>query len=233
MKTVSIVCLTYNNRQQVRRCLPTVAALAERPEVCEWLILDNGSTDGTRDDVVSIAANSPKARAIYAGTNHGCGGGRSILWRQAGGGLVLSLDSDVTVTDPDCLPRMIADLERPGVGIVGEHGGRVRPDWSWTEEAARDHVGPVQIVCGFAQLFRREHLAAWQPRMEYGPYWLDDSEWCLQIVAAYGLTGWVGQYGLEHEWSHTNGRDERQRRAAWAAFRERWRDLSPGAATGC
>jgi glycosyltransferase involved in cell wall biosynthesis len=215
--------LTCNNRQQVRRCLPTVAALAARLEVREWIVLDNGSTDGTLDDLAAIAANAPKLRVIRESSNLGCGGGRAVLWRQARGELVLSLDSDVTVTDPDCMPRMITDLDRPGVGIVGEHGGWVRPDWSWTEEAPRDHVGPVAIVCGFAQLFPSQHLEAWEPRLEYGPYWLDDSEWCMQLAAARGLGGWIDRYGFKHEWSHTNGRDERVRREAWASFRKRWR----------
>lgn len=222
MTTVSIVQLTHNNRAQVRRCLPTVAALAERPEVAEWLILDNGSTDGTLDDLAAIGNNAPKMRIVHESRNLGCAGGRAVLWQRAAGDLIMSLDSDVTVTDSACLPRMITDLERPGVGIVGEHGGWVRSDWGWTVEAPRYHVGPVPIVCGFAQLFRREHLRAWTPRLEYGPYWLDDSEWCMQLAEAFDVTGWVDRYGLAHQWSHTNGRDERQRRAAWAAFRSRW-----------
>lgn len=217
--TASIVQLTHNNRGQVVACLPTVAALAEAAGVLEWIVLDNASTDGTADELEAMAARWPMLRVIRSPANLGCGGGRNVAWREARGDLVLSLDSDVVVEDPDVLPRMAADIGRPGVAIVGEHGGWVRPDWRWTVEAPRDHVGPVAIVCGFCQLFRRELVDAWVQRPEYGPYWLDDSEFSLQAGAA----GWIGRYGMRHAWSHTNGRDDKIRRRAWSAFRRRWR----------
>lgn len=219
---ISIVQLTHENRDQVRRCLPTVARLADRPDVGEWIALDNASTDGTPDELERMARRWPKLRVIRAAENLGCGGGRNVIWRQARGELVLSLDSDVEVLDPSALDRMAADLERPGIGIVGEHGGWVRPDWGWTVEAPRAHVGPVAIVCGFAQLFRRREVDTWVYRPDYGPYWLDDSEFSLQLLAR-GLGGWVGQYGMRHSWSGTNGRVEAERLAAWHAFTRRWR----------
>ena len=221
--TVSVVQLTHNNRGQVRACLPSVARLVERPEVAEWLVLDNGSTDGTDEDLAAVAHNCPKLRVIRRPRNLGCGGGRNVLWREAAGELVLSMDSDVTVETPDRLPDMIRDLERPGVGIVGEHGGWVRPDWSWTEEAPAEYVGLVPIVCGFCQLFPRSFVEGWTQREEYGPYWLDDSEFSLQVQEAHDVQGWVARYGMRHQWSKTNGRHEAVRRAAWAAFRDRWR----------
>lgn len=214
---VSIVQLTHNNADQVRRFMPTVAVLAERPEVGEWLVLDNGSNAETLAALDEL--RSPKLRIIRSAENLGCGGGRNELWRMACGDLVLSLDSDVDVTQPEAIGRMAADLARPGVRVVGEHGGWVRRGWSWTEEAGRDYAGPVPIVCGFAQLFRREEVDAWAHRPEYGPYWLDDSEFCLQLGAA----GWIDRYGFGHAWSFTNGRDEAARRRAWNIFRRRWR----------
>lgn len=220
---ISIVQLTYNNLDQVVRCLPTVARLAARPEVAEWLILDNGSTDGTAAELLAMAEECPKLRLLIEPKNLGCGGGRNVVWRAARGDLVLSMDSDVTVTAPQRLPDMIQDLERPGVGLVGEHGGGVRPDWRWTVEAAADYVGPVPIVCGFCQLFPRRFVEGWTQRAEYGPYWLDDSEFSFQVQKAHGLAGWIGRYGMVHEWSGTNGKDEAVRRAAWSAFRKRWR----------
>jgi glycosyltransferase involved in cell wall biosynthesis len=221
--TVSVVQLTHNNRGQVRACLPSVARLVERPEVAEWIVLDNGSTDGTAEDLEAIAHNCPKLRLILRRENLGCGGGRNVLWREAAGELVMSMDSDVTVEGPERLADMIRDLERPGVGIVGEHGGWVRRDWSWTEEAPAGYVGLVPIVCGFCQLFPRSFVDQWTQREEYGPYWLDDSEFSLQVQEAHDVSGWVGRYGMRHQWSHTNGRQEAVRRAAWAAFRGRWR----------
>jgi glycosyltransferase involved in cell wall biosynthesis len=221
---ISIVQLTHSNRAQVARCLPTVARIAERPDVLEWIVLDNASTDGTLHELERLAGECPKLAIIKAAENLGCGGGRNVIWRRARGELVLSLDSDVEVLDPSAVDRMLEDLARPGIGVVGEHGGWVRRDWSWTVEATAGHVGPVGIVCGFSQLFRRREVDTWVQRTEYGPYWLDDSEFCLQCLSR-GLGGWVGEYGLRHEWSGTNGRIESERLAAWSAFMSRWRPV--------
>lgn len=216
---ISIVQLTHNNRGQVLDCLPTVARLAARPEVAEWIVLDNASTDGTADELEQMATRWPKLQIIRSSENLGCGGGRNVIWREARGRLVLSMDSDVYVEEPEALPRMLADLERHGVAIVGEHGGWIRQNWSWTVEATGDYVGPVPIVCGFCQLFRRQLVDAWVQRPEYGPYWLDDSEFSLQVGAA----GWIARYGMRHAWSKTNSQGNRARRLAWSAFRARWR----------
>lgn len=221
--TVSVIQLTYNNAGQARQFLPSVERLVDRPEVGEWIILDNGSTDGTLEELHRIRARCPKLRLIASKENLGCGGGRNVAWREAAAEFVLSLDSDVEVSRPDVLPQMLEDIRRPGIGIVGEHGGWIRRGWDWTVEAPSDYVGRVPIVCGFAQLFSRELVTDWVQRPEYGPYWLDDSEFSLQIQSRHGVVGWIGDYGLVHQWSHTNGRDERIRRAAWSAFRSRWR----------
>lgn len=219
---ISIVQLTFDNLDQVRRFLPGVARLAARPEVMEWIVLDNGSTDGTLEQLERLSARHRKLRLIKSPENLGCGGGRNVAWRAARGEFLLSLDSDADFVEPGVLPRMLADLERPGVGIVGQHGGWVRRGWSWTEEVPAGYCGTVPIVCGFCQFFRRSVVDRWVQRPEYGPYWLDDSELCLQIQAAEGLAGWVADYGVVHAWSKTGGQDERVRRAAWAAFRRRW-----------
>lgn len=217
---VSIVQLTHNNRNQVAECMPSVAVLALRPEVSEWIVLDNASTDGTVSELERLGSICGKLRIIRACTNLGCGGGRNVTWREARGDLVLSLDSDVYVENLATLPGMIADLERPGVTIVGEQGGWVRRSWTWTLPAPEGYVGHVPIVCGFCQLFRRELVDDWVYRPEYGPYWLDDSEFSLQTGAA----GWIGRYGMRHTWSQTNGRDATVRRQAWDDFRRRWRN---------
>lgn len=221
---VSIVQLTCNSSRDVREKMVTVEQLvANDARVDEWLVLDNGSSDDTVDELDEIAARRPELTVFSSPRNLGCGGGRDRLWREATGEFILSLDSDVELLDLGCLDRMIEDLSRPGIGIVGQAGGWVRKDWSWTLLAEPDYRGPVPIVCGFAQLFRRELVTTWVYRPEYGPYWLDDSEFCLQTLEGRGLGGWLGYYGIRHAWAHTNGTSQTERARAWLAFRNRWR----------
>jgi glycosyltransferase involved in cell wall biosynthesis len=220
--SVSIVQLTYNNLDQVRRYLTTVAWMAARDEVVEWIVFDNGSTDGTPQQLEEFAKTWPKLRVIASDRNLGCGGGRNVALRQAVGDVVLSMDSDVDVTRPSALAEMLADLERPGVAVVGQHGGHVKRDWTWTEEVPPDYVGLVPIVCGFAQLFRRSVLDVWVLPEGYPPYWLEDSDFCLQLQEGLDQVGWVGNYGLVHQWSNTSA-NEADRKRTWKMFRKRWR----------
>lgn len=215
---ISIVQLTHNNRDQVRRFLPTVARLASRPEVLEWIVLDNASSDRTVDQLKRI--RHKKFRFVASPENLGCGAGRQALWPMAAGELILSLDSDVDVRTPGTIVQMIRDLERPGIGVVGEHGGWIRPDWTWTEEA-RTHSGEVPIVSGFCQLVRREAVAVLLKQKIYARYWLDDAEFCLGL-ARQGLGGWIDRYGYRHRWSKTNAGDNANRLRIWAEFRQRW-----------
>lgn len=216
--SVSIVQLTYNNRDQVLQCLPTVAVLAQSKQVVEWIVLDNASTDGTGDELDAMAKRCRKMKVVRSDKNLGCCGGRNVIWRQAKGDFLLSMDSDVFVENPHVLPVMISDLERRQVAIVGEHGGWVRPNWTWTEQAPAGHIGYVPIVAGFCQLFRRELVEKWEPFSLTWLYWLEDSDFCLQA----GASGWIDRYGMRHSWSQTNGRDDRVRLKAWAAFRNKW-----------
>lgn len=216
--SVSIVQLTCNNRVQVERCLPTVAVMSMRDEVKEWIVLDNASKDGTLAELERIRGFCGKMRIIRASTNLGCCGGRNEAWRDAKGEFILSLDSDVYCEQLAVIPTMIADLERRRVSVVGEHGAWVRKDWSWTESASDHYVGPVPLVSGFCQLFRRELVDRWKPFSLTRLYWLEDSDFCLQA----GGNGWIDRYGMRHTWSVTNGRDEDARRQAWEEFRTRW-----------
>lgn len=216
--SVSIVQLTYNNRTQVARCLPTVAVMALRDEVKEWIVLDNASRDGTLDELERMRGICGKLRIIRATTNLGCCGGRNEAWREAKSEFLLSLDSDVYCEQLAVLPRMMADLKSRRAAVVGEHGGWVRRDWSWTESAPDRYVGAVPIVSGFCQLFRRELVDRWKPFNLTRPYWLEDSDFCLQA----GGRGWIDRYGMRHTWSRTNGRDEAARLEAWEEFRGRW-----------
>lgn len=216
---ISIVQLTHNNRAQVRRFLPTVARLASRRDVGEWIVLDNASTDGTLDELAKI--RHKKLRVVASETNLGCGAGRQKLWPMATGDLILSLDSDVAVRNTNTIGQMVADLGRPRIGVVGEAGGWVRADWTWTELAPTRHFGEVPIVCGFCQLVRRDAVEVLMRQKIYAPYWLDDTEFCLGL-AARGLSGWINRYGFHHRWSHTNAGNNSNRLRIWAEFRERW-----------
>lgn len=202
--------------------VPAVAAST----VAEWLVLDNGSTDGTVQWLHALARRVKKLRVIASPENLGCAGGRKRLFAEATGDLIFSMDSDVWLRNRSGMASMIRTLEQNNtVGIVGDHGGWVKRDWSWTQEAPRDYVGTAPIVTGYCQMFRRSALERVSLDLAYNPYWLEDSDFCLQIMTKLNQTGQVMRCGVYHAWSKTNSGAALARKSKWEYFKGKWQNV--------
>ena len=120
VEKLSILIVTCNNLEQTKTCLSTLSnALPVLP--VEIIVIDNGSTDGTREylaqfeDVQVIERDD---RIPAAAWNAGA--------RQATGDVLLFAHNDVFFTK-NCLRRMIAVLrETPDAGAVGVYTNRTR-----------------------------------------------------------------------------------------------------------
>lgn len=224
MTTVSIVMVTHNNVKKARQCMSSWLSFASTPQIAEWLVLDNGSTDGTVQFLHSLAAEVPKLKVIAVGTNLGCAGGRKKLFETAKSDIIFSLDSDVFLQKTHSVRDMVRLLEQnKTIGIVGNHGGWVRNDWSWTQEVPRNYVGAAPIVTGYCQMFRRAALDTISLDLAYNPYWLEDSDFCLQMLTKLKQTGYVMRCGVRHNWSKTNSGKSAERAEKWAYFVSKWK----------
>ncbi len=85
---VSIVMPTYNRGDTIRRAIESV--LAQRFEDWELVVIDDGSTDGTRDLVAGI---DPRVRVVVQ-ENQGVAGARNTGLGESRGALIAFLDSD-------------------------------------------------------------------------------------------------------------------------------------------
>lgn len=103
---LSIIVPVYNEER-------TVAAVIERllsidlPVAREILVVNDGSTDGTRQALDGIAAR-PQLRIIHAPKNGGKGSAIRIGFAQATGTIVAIQDADLELD-----PAQLADLVRP------------------------------------------------------------------------------------------------------------------------
>lgn len=111
---VSIVIVTYNGRDFVRRCLTSVYEHT-RDVTFEVIAVDNASTDGTPD---MIAAEFPQVRLVRRPTNAGFAAGVNEGIERARGRCFFVLNPDA-VLEGNVLPPMLALLARHSdVGLL-------------------------------------------------------------------------------------------------------------------
>lgn len=111
---LSIVVITWNEREELARCLEALAAHpAEGGQ--EVIVVDNASTDGTDE----VLASHPEVRVLRNSENRGVTVARNQGLAVACGRYVAMLDSDAYV-GPGALERLCAHLDdNPDVGMVG------------------------------------------------------------------------------------------------------------------
>jgi len=74
MKSVSFIVPTYNEKDNFVVCLHTLETFAKSRSIdYEIIVVDSGSTDGTRERLEEIAAEKESVRAVFQDTKMGMG----------------------------------------------------------------------------------------------------------------------------------------------------------------
>jgi hypothetical protein len=111
---VTAIVVSYNTREELRRCLDSLRAHAAMP--CQVVVVDNASTDGSAD---MVEKEFSEARLIRNRENVGFSRANNQALREAKAAYVLFLNSDAELT-PDALPALAGLLDtRPRLGAVG------------------------------------------------------------------------------------------------------------------
>lgn len=146
---VSVVIVSFNTRDKLRRCLAQI-----EPEH-EMIVVDNASADGS---VEMVRAEFPEARLISNSENRGFGAANNQGMAVATGELVLFLNSDC-YAEPGAIGRLAEVFDgRPEVAAAG--GRLLNPDGSNQESVA----GELTL---FAVLLEQLHLDRFGGRFRY------------------------------------------------------------------
>lgn len=137
MKASVILC-TYNRCRLLPAALESVAA-SKMPFATDWevLVVDNNSTDRTREVVEEFAGQYPGRFRYHFESQAGKSYALNTGIAAADGDVLAFMDDDVTVA-PEWLWNLVAPLQDPGIAGTG---GRVVPRWSTDPPAWLAHEG--------------------------------------------------------------------------------------------
>ena len=142
----SVVIATYNRAPDLRDTLASLSTL--RPEgPWEVIVVDNNSSDDTRDAVASAGRDFPAPLHYLFEAEQGRSPALNAGIRAARGEIIVTTDDDVRV-EPEWLDRAAAALDARGCDYVG---GRVLPIWggprpTWLPDHGGKHWAVIALL---------------------------------------------------------------------------------------
>lgn len=152
----SIITLNWNRREDLSRTLRLILQQAYQPR--EIIVVDNGSTDGS---VENVAKEFPEVRLIPLPENTGVEGYNEGI-RNAKGEYILLIDNDMDLRQQDTLEKALGHFaENPKLGAVAlqvrlENGTELSPNNPkfWEEKGDAEHGYPCSTFDGGGVAFR-------------------------------------------------------------------------------
>ena len=152
----------FNERESIGplidELLPVLDALGVPTEV---VVVDDGSTDGTRAILEVLVDHHPSVRAVFLRRNFGKGAALMAGFREATSEVIVTIDGDLQ-DDPAEIPRLVAGIEEGADLVSGWKADRRDP---WSKRAASKVFNAVtarvsglalrDLNCGF-KAYRRE-----------------------------------------------------------------------------
>ncbi len=141
---VSVIMSTYNRGDLLEDAVRSVLDQDEATPAFDLVVVDNNSTDHTRDVIERFARSDARVRYVFE-PRQGLSHARNAGIHAATAPLVAFTDDDVRVNTDWVAAIVRAFAEHPEADMVG---GRVLPLWPATPPAwlTRDHWSPLALV---------------------------------------------------------------------------------------
>ncbi len=240
---VHVLVINWNGVEHLEDCFTSLLACPY--ENARFVLVDNGSTDGSEVFVRERFGHDPRVEFLNCGANLGWSGGNNEGIRRAlaaGAAYVFLLNNDTRVA-PDFLDKTVAVAEGDGtVGVVAPKmvlfgqpsvlnstGLLMSPIGScWDRGAGRidgpqwNTPGGVVGACGGACLIRASLFEKTGLLPEEFQIYLDDLDLCLRVLAASSRIVYCPDAVVEHKFSASMGVGERARFKYYLGTRNRF-----------
>lgn len=120
---ITIVVVTRNGLPFTRLCLESILAHTDEPRF-ELVVVDNASTDGTREYVAELAVRFGAVRGVFNAANAGFPAAVNQALECTAGRAFVMANNDVLVA-PGWLDALVRHLADPSVGLVGPVTNRI------------------------------------------------------------------------------------------------------------
>jgi GT2 family glycosyltransferase len=170
---LSVVIVSFNTREVLRKCLETLEAESQELSL-EVLVVDNGSRD---QSVEMVAADFPEVRLIHSGTNLGFAGANNLMFPQVRGRYVVLLNSDAFLR-PGALRIALERMDaEPEVGLAG--GRLIGEDGAWQPSARLfpSNFNDFLSLTGLAHRFRTSRFFGRADRTWADPLEETETDW--------------------------------------------------------
>ncbi|HPZ08938.1 MAG TPA: glycosyltransferase [Candidatus Eremiobacteraeota bacterium] len=199
MEKISIIILSYNSLEETTKpCLQSIYKVKTLIPF-EVIVVDNFSTDGTRDYLLSVCNKYNNFRYILNDKNYGFSGGNNIGIRAAEGDYYILLNSDTIVTDYwlDKIDRFFEVHSEVGMaGPVSNSVGNeqciyvkgkteeeiMKEGILWAEKYS-DHFFYTSMIGFFCVAIRKEVIDSVGFLDEsYGLGMFEDDDYCFRVI---------------------------------------------------
>ncbi len=123
MNRLSVVIPVKDERANVRPLVERLhAALIDRPD-WEVVFVDDGSADGTFEELARAAETDPRVRVVRLRHTFGQSAALQAGFDHATGAVVVTMDGDLQ-NDPDDIPLLVAKLDEGYDVVLGQRANR-------------------------------------------------------------------------------------------------------------
>jgi GT2 family glycosyltransferase len=188
----SIIVVSHDNLPLTRLCVESVIANSEAPPF-ELIVVDNGSRDGSRVYLRTLARRFPNVHLLLNDENEGFPAACNQGLERARGDLLVLLNND-TIVPPGWLSRLARHAAEPSVGLVGPVTNRIGNEaevavayqdyakfLATADLRAREHAGKafdISMPAMFCIAFRRDAYNRLGPLDEaFGMGTLEDDDY--------------------------------------------------------